>query len=260
MTTFPSSAPARARRRRLLLPVAFVVSALVWAPAPVASAADDWPGHPGRTIVKHRVVPGDTPSGLAVRYHAWTAEVIALNGQTLRVGEVIRIPVVDRAAGKPGKTTKPDKSLSAHDRHMRKMGWRLWKMPRGQVKRLIAREARRQGVPVRLALAVGWQESGWHQPVISVDDAIGVMQLLPSSGDWMELYLDRQINLRNTRHNVKAGVRMLKVLLANTSSDRQAVAAYYQGLSGVKEHGMYDETKVYVANVMALRKRVHHLP
>lgn len=233
---------------------ALVAAALLVGPAPAAVAADD-----GRTIVRHRVVPGDTPSGLAVRYHAWTREVIALNGSVLRVGEIIRIPVVDRAVTKAKKkTTKP--RLTARDKKMRAAGWRHWKMPRGQVKQLIIREARRQDVPVGLALAVGWQESGWHQPVVSVDNAIGVMQLLPSSGEWMELYLDRQINLRNTKQNIKAGVRMLRVLLDNTSTERRAVAAYYQGLSGLRRHGMYGETRQYVANVMAIRKRVAKLP
>lgn len=251
MATFPSPL------RRPLLPALLVAVALVLGPAPAASAAGDDP--PGRTIVKHRVVPGDTPSGLAVRYHAWTREVIALNGPVLRVGEVVRIPVVDAAVRKK-KPAKPRPKLSKQDRRMHAAGWRYWKMPRTEVRALITREARSQGVPVRLALAVAWQESGWRQPLVSVDRAIGVMQLLPTSGEWMEMYLDRQINLRNTRHNIRAGVRMLKVLLDNTSSQRRAVAAYYQGLAGLREHGMYQETRRYVANVMAIRQRVHQLP
>lgn len=256
MANFPSPKPVRGRPLALAL---LVTAALVFGPAPVAAAADD-----GRTIIKHRVVRGDTPSGLAVRYHAWTREVIALNGSTLRVGEVVRIPVVDRAASEAKAKKKQETSkkprATARDRKMRAAGWRHWKLPRGQVKRLIVSEARQQGVPAGLALAVGWQESGWHQPVVSVDNAIGVMQLLPTSGEWMEMYLGRQVNLRNTRHNVKAGVRMLRVLLDNTSTERRAVAAYYQGLAGLRKHGMYAETRQYVANVTAIRKRVRHLP
>ena len=53
---------------------------------------------------------------------------------------------------------------------------------------------------------------------------------------------------------------MLRVLLDNTSSERRAVAAYYQGLSGLRKHGMYAETRQYVASVMAIRKRVDSLP
>lgn len=55
--------------------------------------------HPHRKIKKYRVRPGDTPSSLAVRYHAWTAQLIRMNHTSvLYVGQVIRIPVVVRAA------------------------------------------------------------------------------------------------------------------------------------------------------------------
>ena len=52
------------------------------------------------------VRPGDTASGLAVRFHAWTAEIVSHNhldpSGTLRVGDRIVIPVVrkgDRSGG-----------------------------------------------------------------------------------------------------------------------------------------------------------------
>ncbi len=34
-----------------------------------------------------------------------------------------------------------------------------------------------------------------------------------------------------------------------------AAAAYYQGLSSVRQHGLYSDTQQYVNNVMALRNR-----
>ena len=73
------------------------------APASVARSSP-WPGHPDRTIVRHLVRPGETAAGLAVRYHAWTAELIRLNrlgpAGTLYRGQVLRIPVVVSAARK----------------------------------------------------------------------------------------------------------------------------------------------------------------
>ena len=39
------------------------------------------------------------------------------------------------------------------------------------------------------------------------------------------------------------------------SSERQAIAGYYQGLRSVRENGMYSDTKRYVANVMYLKQR-----
>ena len=57
--------------------------------------------HPHRKIKLYRVQRGDTPGSIAVRYHAWTDQLIAINHtSTLYVGQVIRIPVVVKAARK----------------------------------------------------------------------------------------------------------------------------------------------------------------
>ena len=138
---------------------------------------------------------------------------------------------------------------------MRAAGWRHWRMSRGEVKAVIARVARRHDVPVRLAQAVAWQESGWQQPVRSSAGAIGVMQVLPATGLWMSLYAG-PLNLRDTHDNVTAGVTLLRVLLDETRNTRRAVGAYYQGLGAVREHGLYPETRRYVANVLAIRDRL----
>ena len=92
-----------------------VTTSATRAPEPGASTPDDgltlvagdphrWPGHPGRRLVRYTVRPGDTATGLAVRFHAWTRELRSLNhlGRhgTLYVGRRIRIPVVVAAARK----------------------------------------------------------------------------------------------------------------------------------------------------------------
>lgn len=263
-------------------PLAAVVALGVLPAAP--AAAERWPGHPGRTIVKHVVKPGDTATGLAVHYHAWTAELLRLNGISsgsyLYVGETLRIPVVDAAVRKHRKAHHPKRHHvrkhhkahhpkrhhvrkhharhhpSARTQRMRAAGWRHWWHDRATVKRLIGAEARRQGVGPHLAQAVGWIESGWHQPVVSSAGAIGVMQVLPTTGVWMSLYVGRPLNLRNTHDNILAGVTLLRVLQDNTSTTRRAIGAYYQGLGAVREHGLYGETRHYVANVQAVQRRL----
>ena len=52
-----------------------------------------------------------------------------------------------------------------------------------------------------------------------------------------------------------AGITM-SVLGSETSNRRRAVAAYYQGLGAVRSHGLYGETRPYVANVLALKRRL----
>lgn len=215
-------------------------------PAPAASAAS---GH-DRRIVTHVVRAGDTPSGLAVRYHAWTAELIARNhlgGRHLRVGERIEIPVVVSAARKAHRQQHSGGHRGGHVRS-------LPDLPRAQVRRMIVRQADRAGVDPHLALAVAWQESGWQMDVISSAGAIGPMQVLPSTADWMEQYVGHRLQPRKLRGNAITGTTLLRVLRQHTGSTRHQVAAYYQGLGAVQRHGLYDETRPYVRNVLALRR------
>jgi len=255
----------------LLLAVSAVLATVV-AASPASARGKPWPGHPDRRIVVHLVQPGDTATGLAVAYHAWTRELIALNrlgpDALLRAGERVRIPVVtSRARRHHPRQHHPRQHhprqhhprqhhpLAGHASRMRDAGWHHWRMSRDEVRRAIAREARRLGVPVTLAQAVGGQESGWHQPLRSSAGAIGVMQVLPTTGLWMSLYAG-PLNLRDTHDNITAGVTLLRVLLEETRSTRRAVGAYYQGLGAVRRHGLYQETRRYVADVLAIDARL----
>jgi hypothetical protein len=247
--------------RRPALPLLLAAAALstVVAAAPASARGTPWPGHPDRRIVTHTVRPGDTATGLAVRYHAWTRELVALNhlgpDAMLRVGERVRIPVVVSAVRR-SRAVRAEPAPSRHEVRLRAAGWRHWRMSREEVRAAIGREARRRGVPVRLAQAVAWQESGWRQPVRSPAGAIGVMQVLPGTGLWMSLYVGRPLDLRDTRDNITAGVTLLRVLLDETRTTRRAVGAYYQGLGAVRRHGLYRDTRRYVANVLAVRDRL----
>lgn len=250
-----------------------------------------------RRIVRYTVRPGDTPSELAVRFHAWTAELIAMNGRVLRVGERIRIPVVVAAvaadrraksdrdgrkgqADRPKKATKAKKAKKAKNGQKRKATKKAKKRKaaakkrnaaekrrekarqrrhrhatpsRATVRRAIARSARRHGVDPQLALAISWQESGWQMDRTSSAGAVGAMQVMPGTGRWMSALVGRRLHLRRLADNVEAGVHLLKILRQEARL-RVAIAGYYQGLAGVRRHGMYSDTLRYVANVMALRR------
>lgn len=125
-----------------------------------------------------------------------------------------------------------------------------------QARNAVAREARRAGVPVPLALALAYNESGFQQHVTSSVGAIGVMQVMPGTGQWVAKHLvGRPLNLRELNDNVLAGIRYFKLLLRITGRADQALAGYYQGLASVRKRGMYDDTKAYVKNILALRAR-----
>jgi LysM repeat protein len=251
----------------------------------VSSAGKPWPGHPGRRLVSYRVKPGDTATGLAVRFHAWTDELRAVNHlgrhSRLYVGQRIRIPVVLAAlrkhrharvhrhhpvrhhktqrparAKKSHKTHKPPVRHATRHRSRHPKPWALADVSRGKVRRVVIRVAQRHGVDPDLALAISWQESGWQQRRVSSAGAIGAMQVLPSTGRWMSTYVDRPLNVYGLYDNVTAGVYLIKVLQSQTSP-RKAVAAYYQGLGAVQKYGLFSSTRHYVRNVLHLRKRIH---
>lgn len=223
------------------------------------------PGDDGRRrIAWHVVRPGDTMTGIAERYHAWTDELVQANGGTsLVVGERVKVPVVvSRAAGddsthRQGRSSQGTQETHAPQRLVHRLRARLsgYADPgHARVRRIIVRTAKREGVNPDLALAVSWQEAGWQQHHISPDAAIGAMQVIPSTGDWVSGMVGRDLDLLGVRDNVTAGVTLLDHLTGAAASTRRAVAGYYQGLGGVREHGMYDDTRAYVANVLALKR------
>ena len=119
--------------------------------------------------------------------------------------------------------------------------------------------AKRWGVDPRLALAVGWQESGFNQRWVSRTGAIGAMQVEPYTGAFVARYVvHRALTLYDARDNATAAVALLALFLRETHGNvRHAVAGYYQGLASVLSRGMYSDTKRYVVNVLALRNRFH---
>ena len=82
------------------------------------------------------------------------------------------------------------------------------------------------------------------------------MQVLRSTGRWMEHYAGRRLRLHKLGDNAKAGVLLLRVLSHHTQRRTHKIGAYYQGLGAVREHGLYEETRAYVGNVVAIKKRL----
>jgi hypothetical protein len=269
--------PVTQARRRTLTParaIAHLAGAVALATAvtlvPAAAQATAWPGHPDRTIVRHKVLSGETATGLAVRYHAWTAELLSLNHLgsrgVLYQGQVVRIPVVvsavRRAHGQVPKPTthRPRKHHPLppliHSTTPKQRGWLDADLTREQVRGLVTRMAQHYGVSKSLALAIAWQESGWQQRRVSSVGAIGVMQVMPDTGRWMRWYAGRKLRLRDTHDNIQAGVLTLRTLRAWTRYDNSAIAAYYQGLGAVRKHGYFKDTRRYVRSVRGIQ---HHL-
>lgn len=211
----------------------------------------------------HRVGPGDTLSEIAVRYRVSQTAIKRVNriprSNIVRLGETLVIPGgrAPRARSTSANTfagrTYSSSVVRAAARNRAILARR--NLPnRQQMRTIIVRTARRHGVDPNLALAVSWQESGWNMRSVSVANAVGAMQVIPATGDWMSGVVGRRLNLLNPRDNATAGVVLLKILTRSTT-EKNAIAAYYQGLRSVRERGMYPDTKRYVANVLALKRQ-----
>ena len=123
------------------------------------------------------------------------------------------------------------------------------------MRRLVHDTAVRMGVDPALALAHAHQESGFDHRAVSPADAVGTMQVIPDAGDWASGLVGRELDLLDPQDNVTAGVAIIRQLGRAAPSTDVAIAAYYQGLHGVKKYGMYDDTKQYVKSVKTHRKR-----
>jgi len=124
---------------------------------------------------------------------------------------------------------------------------------RDAVRAAVDRWARVYGVDPALARALAWMESGFQQDVVSSVGAIGVMQLLPETWEFVDAVLLGARTPRNYEGNVRAGVRYLRWQLDEFSGNRRlALAGWYQGARAVREIGLYDDTKLFVRVVLQL--------
>ena len=257
---------------------------------PAAPAA---PAESGTGTTTYTVRSGDTLSGIARQHATTARAIAALNAISLsnhiHPGQTLRVPLDGAAAAKAASASQPaapqpaapaapaapapapQPEMSApfnaggySARHFpsttvsaaKKNHELLATLPvptREQARDMIIATAHQHGVDPALALAIAHQESGWNQRQVSVANAIGIMQVIPTSGDWASSMVGRELNLLDARDNVTAGVVILRALHRATSDEETAIAGYYQGLTSVRTKGMYSDTRSYVRNIQALR-------
>jgi N-acetylmuramoyl-L-alanine amidase len=210
---------------------------------------------------RYTVKSGDTVSAIATRFGTSVARIVTANGidnpSRIAIGQVLTIPggvptglVGDTFAGR----TYPKNVVSAANTN--KAILNDTSVPnRAQMRALVQRTAKKYGVDVSLALAISYQESGFNMRAVSPANAVGVMQVIPSTGEWISTVVGRRLDLLDPEDNVTAGVALLSYLTRNADSLDQAIAGYYQGLSGVRKNGMNRDTKQYVKSVRSLMKQ-----
>jgi LysM repeat protein len=215
-------------------------------------------GAPKGYRVTYIVKSGDTIGKIAQRYHVSQAYLLAVNGlrraDRIIAGRPLQVPVPAPKARRNNSfagRTYADQVVAAADKNRAALKNR--KLPtHARIRALIISTANRYGVDPELALAISWQESGWSQRVVSPANAIGAMQVIPSTGRFSSSIVGRRLDLLEPADNITAGVVLLDRLTTAAKLDI-AVAAYYQGLGGVLKNGMYADTKVYVQNVLRIK-------
>lgn len=235
--------------------------------APAAPAVAPAPSTPTGGAA-HRVSAGDTVSSLAVRFGVPEASIVAANGldsrATIRIGQTLSIPAGAAPAGAAptppaqqlvgdtfaGRTYAGDVVSAANANKSALLSIAV--PSKDEMRQLVRDTAVAHGVDPRLAQAVALQESGFDQRAVSPANAIGTMQVIPTSGEWASGLVGRDLNLLDARDNVTAGVAILARLVETSPSLDTAIAGYYQGQTSVRKYGMFDDTRRYVANVQTL--------
>lgn len=124
-----------------------------------------------------------------------------------------------------------------------------------QMQQIVASTARSMGVNPALAMAFAYQESGFSATAVSPANAIGVMQVIPSSGQWASQLVGRPLNLLNPYDNATAGVAIIRALVRSSPNLDHAIGSYYQGQGSVSRYGFFADTRAYVNSVKAHMKR-----
>ncbi|MFL5864235.1 MAG: LysM peptidoglycan-binding domain-containing protein [Solirubrobacteraceae bacterium] len=198
------------------------------------------------------VQPGDTLSAIAARNGVSLDQLAAVNGLDpsglLLSGTTIHLS----AGGSPAPaTTQLVSTAPVASTGAQPTAARVSPSEVGSI-------ASAEGVSPSLAEAIGYQESGFNNAMVSPTGATGVMQIMPGTWDYIGQNLAGPPPLSPTSptDNIRAGSLLLHSLLNQTGGDpAMAAAGYYQGLQSVRQHGLLPDTQAYVNNVMALRQR-----
>src|SRR3954452_22194373 len=190
------------------------------------------------TLSRYVVKPGDSLTAIA-RKHGLSLSTIAKANHLdpshpLLIGVKLRIPASVNAAPAAVSATN---AVSVRDS--------------------LDRWSAHYGIDRSLARALAWMESGYNNSVVSNVGAQGVMQLLPSTWDYVENVLIGHPVTHDADGNVHVGMAYLNHLLqVFNGNEKLALAGWYQGERAVKASGPYKVSKVFIADVLALKQRM----
>jgi len=126
---------------------------------------------------------------------------------------------------------------------------------------IIEREAAAHGIDSRLVFSMIWTESKFDNMAVSNKGAMGLMQIMPTTGEWLAGKLGEEFyeaRLFDAEFNIRLGVFYLRYLIDKFECEVRAIAAYNAGEGNVKkwEEGeiRFSETREYLRRVRWARK------
>lgn len=204
---------------------------------------------PDVTAAAYAVGNGDSLWDIASNIGTTVEQLLAANPQIgdpslIRIGDVVHVPAAGGTGGGSGFAS-PTIAVSNVSRDQ--VGW------------ILADIAASYGLDPSLVQALAWQESGWQQGALSSAGAMGVMQLMPETAAWVsENLVGTTLNVEeSTSDNIVAGTAFLRWLTDRTEDESTMIAAYYQGLYSVENHGVLPDTEQYVASIQSIRRYIN---
>lgn len=117
-----------------------------------------------------------------------------------------------------------------------------------EINKYVIQASQKYGVDSNLINAIIKAESDYNPNSVSKAGAVGLMQLMPSTADFLSIN-----NPFDIEQNIDGGVRYLKTLITKYNDLPKAIAAYNAGPAAVdKYNGIppYNETIDYVGKIL----------
>ena len=184
----------------------------------------------------------------------WQAGLVEADGKPLPAAAPpgpVPVDGTPAVAAAPTTTTKPAAAAAV------KRDDDLVPPEREYLRPILIRYAQENGLPADLVMALAWVESSWRRTAVSDAGAVGVMQLMPNTAEYVSkklLGLRSGLDPRNATSNVRMGARYLRHLLDQSRGNvRRALIAYNQGLTSLRVRGSYSIAERHADRVLALR-------
>jgi LysM repeat protein len=186
-----------------------------------------------KTYLTHVVRTGDTLTAIAQKAGTTIAAVASLNHidptRPILIGQKLKLP-------------SPTAALAP---------------ARSDVESKLDSWSEQLGVDPHLIRALAWMESGFQTRIVSSAGARGVLQTLPTTRAYVETVLAHRKIPMTVDGDIEVGVLYIRHLLqVFHGNERLALAGWYQGERAVRQHGVYNVSKPFVANVLALKLRM----